>query len=151
MFSRGKNGECVPIVFGTIGAWKGSALYAPPEGARGKRTRKKGLPQQSFHIFKDESFGHELPDGRDGIREHVAFILMPFCFPSQGERLAWGASCDDINVAEWRKIEVAYVCFMHYAGRIIAAQRFAGIRIPFHKGPMVRSCKLHAFGQTARS
>src|SRR5262249_35811323 len=65
--------------------------------------RREGGPGQAGNILEYHELWHELSDYRERCGEHVALVGVTGVRPSEGERLAWRAACDEADGTDLAK------------------------------------------------
>jgi hypothetical protein len=99
----------------------------------------KSGARQSFHVLKNEGPRTDLSHGADGFGEHVPRVRMRAVLAAKRERLAWGATGNEVNPAlEGLKIlgaDIALdegpIVYMGTPAVLVFADGVAAVVIPF--------------------
>ena len=99
---------------------------------------------QATHVLKHDRLRLALLDEAQGLGEQVTLVVGAELLPSDRERRARNAAGQQIHTAEGGTLEAMDVELDHVPPGPVPPQRFAGIRVDFHRGHMSEAGLLQA-------
>ena len=91
----------------------------------------------------------QLMYGTYSLWEHISRIVIGFGKSSKREWLTWGASGNNINIANGLKVKLSNISLVNKARSEVLAKTFARPLVELHKSAMLEPGQFKALGQSA--
>nr|WP_051935614.1 hypothetical protein [Deinococcus sp. YIM 77859] len=118
----------------------------------------EGLAREALDVLEDEGAGSRLADGADGLREHVAGVVVPGVLPANAEWLAGRTAGHEVHALVTIEAQVAYVTLNDRpvtddgeAAFLVFADCLAGVAVPLGDEARVEARVRDALRESARA